>query len=219
MNELYEKHKYRKFSEIEEVEKNIVLKSQVKNFINKYKRILLIVILIILILTVITFQSTPKTLLLVICMYILMLFSIIYFNTYSIICKNNKMTIKMNMQEIQIEYCNLKNVYIENKKSRIFFKKINNYSLIILYKAPNGNISTIQLPLMFLNKNDLNRFLKNFIVKTKKSNNVIKAQKYQLKRLLIKIALFIIIWLIIIITLIIWEQAWFGKFSQVFLTD
>ena len=129
------------------------------------------------------------------------------------------MTIKMNMQEIQIEYCNLKNVYIENKKSRIFFKKINNYSLIILYKAPNGNISTIQLPLMFLNKNDLNRFLKNFIVKTKKSNNVIKAQKYQLKRLLIKIALFIIIWLIIIITLIIWEQAWFGKFSQVFLTD
>lgn len=203
MNELYEKNKYRKFSEIEEVEKDIVLKSRVKNFINRYKKILLIAILIILVLIIVTFHSTPKTLLLVICMYILMLFSIIYFNTYSIICKNNKMTIKMNMQEIQIEYYNLKNVYIENKKSRIFFKKRNNYSLIILYKAPNGNISTIELPVMFLNKNDLNKFLKNFIVKTKKSNNVVKAQKYQLKRLLIKMALFILIWLIIIITVII----------------
>lgn len=203
MNELYEKNKYRKFSEIEEVEKDIILKSRVKNFINKYKRVVLIAILVILVLIIVTFHSTPKTLLLVICMYILMLFSIIYFNTYSIICKNNKMTIKMNMQEIQIEYCNLKNVYIENKKSRIFFKKRNNYSLIILYKAPNGNISTIELPVMFLNKNDLNKFLKNFIVKTKKSNNVVKAQKYQLKRSLIKMALFILIWLIIIITVII----------------
>lgn len=203
MNELYEKHKYRKFSEIEEVEKDIVLKSRVKNFINKYKWCLLIATLIILVLIIATFHSTPRTLLLVLCMYILMLFSIIYFNTYSIICKNNIMTIKMNMQEIQIEYCNLKNVYIENKKIRIFFKKRDNYSLIILYKAPNGNISTIQLPLMFLNRNDLNKFLKNFIVKSKKSNNVIKAQRYQLKRLLIKMALFIIIWLIIIITVII----------------
>lgn len=203
MNELYEKNKYRKFSEIEEVEKDIILKSRVKNFINKYKRVVLIAILVILVLIIVTFHSTPKTLLLVICMYILMLFSIIYFNTYSIICKNNKMTIKMNMQEIQIEYCNLKNVYIENKKSRIFFKKRNNYSLIILYKAPNGNISTIELPVMFLNKNDLNKFLKNFIVKTKKGNNVLKAQKYQLKRSLIKMALFILIWLIIIITVII----------------
>lgn len=203
MNELYEKNKYRKFSEIEEVEKDIVLKSRVKNFINRYKKILLIAILIILVLIIATFHSTPKTLLLVICMYILMLFSIIYFNTYSIICKNNKMTIKMNMQKIEINYHDLKNVYIENKQSRIFFKKRNNYSLIILYKAPNGNISTIELPLMFINKKDLNKFLENFIVKNKKSNNVVKAQKYQLKRLLIKMALFVLIWLVIIITLII----------------
>lgn len=202
MKELYEKHKYRKFSEIEEVEKDIVLKSRVKNFVNRYKWLLLILITIILILIIATFHSTPKTLLLVLCMYMLTLFSIIYFNTYSIICKNNKMTIKMNMQEIEIEYYNLKNIYIENKKSRVFFKKRDNYSLIILYKAPNGNISTIQLSLMFLNKNDLNKFLKNFIVKSKKSNNIIKAQKYQLKRLLIKMALFIIISLIIIITII-----------------
>lgn len=203
MNELYEKNKYRKFSEIEEVTKNIQLKAEVKNFINRHKKILLIILLAISILIIVTFHSTPKTLLLVFCMYILIILCIIYFNTFTIICKNNKMTIRINMQEIEINYNDLKNIYIENKQSRIFFKKRNNYLLIILYKAPNNNISTLELPLMFINKKDLNKFLENFIVKNEKSNNVAKAQKYQLKRLLIKMTLFILIWLIIIITVII----------------
>lgn len=203
MNELYEKNKYRKFSEIEEVIKNIQLKAEVKNFINRHKKILLIILIAISILIIVTFHSTPKTLLLVFCMYILIILCIIYFNTFSIICKNNKMTIRMNMQEIKINYHDLKNIYIENKQSRIFFKKRNNYLLIILYKAPNGNISTIELPLMFINKKDLNKFLENIIVKNKKSNNVVKAQKYQLKRLLIKIGVFILIWALIIISILI----------------
>jgi len=203
LNELYKKNKYRKFSEIEEVTKNIQLKAKVKNFINRHKKILLITLLAISILIIVTFHATPKTLLLVFCMYILIILCIIYFNTFSITCKNNEMTIRVNMQEIEINYHDLKNIYIENKQSRIFFKKRNNYLLIILYKTPNGNISTVELPLMFINKKELNKFLENFIVKNKKSNNVVQAQKYQLKRLLIKIALFIIIWLIIIITLII----------------
>ncbi len=203
MNELYKKNKYRKFSEIEEVTKNIQLKAKVKNFINRHKKILLITLLAISILIIVTFHSTPKTLLLVFCMYILIILCIIYFNTFSITCKNNKMTIRVNMQEIEINYHDLKNIYIENKQSRIFFKKRNNYLLIILYKTPNGNISTVELPLMFINKKELNKFLENFIVKNKKSNNVVKAQKYQLKRLLIKIGVFILIWALIIISILI----------------
>lgn len=202
-NEIYEKNKFRKFSEIQKVENDIVLKARVKNFIDRYKKILWLTMIIISILIIITFYSTPKTLLLVFCMYILMIFCTIYFNTYSIICKNNKMSIRMNMQEIEIDYPNLKNVYIKNKKSRIFFKKRNNYSLIILYKAPNNNISTIELPLLFLNKNELNKFLRNFEVKEQRSNNIIKAQKYQLKRLLIRSTLFIVIFIAIIITILI----------------
>ncbi len=203
MNELYKKNKYRKFSEIEEVTKNIQLKAKVKNFINRHKKILLITLLAISILIIVTFHATPKTLLLVFCMHILTILCIIYFNTFSITCKNNEMTIRVNMQEIEINYHDLKNIYIENKQSRIFFKKRNNYLLIILYKTPNGNISTVELPLMFINKKELNKFLENFIVKNKKSNNVVQAQKYQLKRLLIKIGVFILIWALIIISILI----------------
>lgn len=200
--ELYEKNKFRKYREIEKVENDIVLKARVKNFIDKYKRILIIVLCIISVLIVLAFHSKLNVLTLVFSMLVFILLSAVYFNTYTVICKNNKMIIKMNMEEIEIEYSKLKNVYIENKKTRIFIKKRNNFLLIILYKAPNGHISNIHLPTMFLSKKATDKFLNNFKVKEEKNDNVVKAQKYQNKRLLIKIGLFILVWVGIILTII-----------------
>lgn len=202
-NELYEKNKFRKYREIETVENNVVLRSRVKNFINKYKTIIIILLLIISILLIVTFHSKINILTLAFLIFALILILSIYFNTFTIACKSNKMIIKMNMQEIEIEYSNLKNVYIENKKTRIFIKKRNNFSLVILYKTQNGNISNIYLPTIFLNPKDTNIFLRAFKLKEIKSNaNIVKAQKYQIKRLLIKAILFVIVWLGIILTIL-----------------
>ena len=112
------------------------------------------------------------------------------------------MNVKMNMQEIKIDYSDIKNIYIEKRKIRLFIKKKYYFSLVILYKAPNKNISNINLPTTFLNEKDLEKFLNVFTLKEIKSNNIEKAQKYQLKMLLIKIAAFFIVWLIIIISLL-----------------
>jgi len=201
-NELYEKNKFRKYREIEQVENDVVLKARVKNFIDKYKKILIIVLCIISILLILSFHSNLKILVLTFFMLVFILLLSIYYNTFTIICKNNKMIIKMNMQEIKIEYSKLKNVYIENKKTRILIKKRDNFLIVILYKAPNGNISNIYLPTMFLNKNDINKFLKTFKVKEEKSDNIVKAQKYQIKRLLIKTILFVLVWIAIILTIL-----------------
>ena len=202
MNELYEKNKFRKFREIEKVENDVILKAMVKNFLNKYNKILIIVLCIISILLILAFHSKLNILALTFLMFAIILILSVYYNTFTVICKNNKMIIKMNLQEIEVEYSNLKNVYIENKKSRLFIKKRDNFSLVILYKAPNGNISNIHLPTMFLNKNDINKFLKVFKVKEEKSDNLVKAQKYQIKRLLIKLALFVLVWGLIILTIL-----------------
>ena len=202
MNELYERNKFRKYKEIEKVENDIILKARVKNFLDKYGKILLIILSIILVLLIGAFYSNFKMLTLSILMLIMILFLAIYYNTFTIICKNNKMIIKINMQEIEVKYSNLKNIYIENKKTRIFIKKRDNFSLIILYKTPTGNISNIHLPIIFLKKNDIVKFLETFKVKETKSDNVLKAQQYQLKRLVIKIGLFIVVWGLIILTII-----------------
>lgn len=200
-NELYEKNKCRKSREIENVKKDIILKARLKNFINGYSKFIYITLLIISVLLIISFYSNIKALISTFLMLIIIVLCTIYFNAFTIICKNNKMIVKQTNQKLQIDYSNLKNIYIEKKQTRIFLKKTDSFSLMILYKAPNNNISNIQLPVLFLNKNDVQKFLDIFEIKQGKSNNISKAQKYQLRRLLIKVGLFILVWIVIIITI------------------
>ncbi len=201
-NELYEKNKCRKLREIENVKNDIILKARLKNFINEYSKKIYITILIVSLLIIISFYSNINTLITTFLMLITIMLCTIYFNTFTIICKNNKIIVKQNNQKLQIDYSNLKNIYIEKKQTRIFFKKTDSFFLMILYKAPNGNISNVQLPTLFLNKNNVQKFLDTFEIKQSKTNNILQAQKYQLKRLLIKIILFILVWIVIIITTI-----------------
>lgn len=201
-NEIYEKNKCRKSREIENVKKDIILKAKLKNFINEYSKFIYITLLIISILLIISFYSNMKALITTFLMLIVIVLCTIYFNTFTIICKNNKMIVKQTNQKLQIDYSNLKNIYIEKKQTRIFFKKTDSFFVMILYKAPNNHISNVQLPILFLNRNDVQKFLNNFELKQGKSNNIAKAQKYQLKRLFIKVGLFILVWIVIIIAII-----------------
>lgn len=202
-NELYEKNKSRKYREIKEIKNDMILKARVINFVKSHSKILPIILILIAILLILAFYSNLKMLLLAFFMYIIILFLSIYFNTFTIICKKNKMVIKMNMQEINIDYSNIKNIYLDKKQNRIFIKKHNYFSLILLYETPSGNISNIDFPILFLKPSDVQKFLNSFDLKEDKSNNIQKAQQYNLKRLLIKIALFILVWVLIILSLII----------------
>ncbi len=203
LNILYEKTKNRKLQEIKDVNSNIIFKARVGNLIKSYPKLIPIILILIAVILVITFHSNMRLLSLVLFMYALILMFSIYCNTFTISCKNNNMSIKTNMQEIIIAYKDLKNVFIDKKYERIFIKKREYFRLIILYKAPNGNISNVELPILFVNQKDLEKFLNNFeLMPEKNVKNIEKAREYKLKRLLIKAGLFILIWILILITLI-----------------
>ena len=203
LNILYEKTKNRKLQEIRDVSSNIIFKARVGNLIKSYPKSIPIVLMLIAVILVIAFHSNIRLLSLVLLMYVLILMFSIYCNTFTISCKNNNMSIKTNMQEIIIAYKDLKNVFINKKYERIFIKKREYFRLIILYKAPNGNISNVELPILFVNQKDLEKFLNNFeLMPEKNVKNLERAREYKLKRLLIKAGLFILIWILILITLI-----------------
>ena len=156
----------------------------------------------ILVVLILAFSTNRNALLLTFFMFIIIVFFIIYFNTFTISCKNNKMIVKSNNKKIEIDYSNLKNIYIEKKQSRIFIKKRDSFFIMILYKTSNNNINNIELTTLFLNKKEVQKFLDSFELKESKNNNIVKAQKYQLKILLIKVSLFIFVWSVIIITML-----------------
>ncbi len=200
---LYEKTKNRKLQEVRDVSSNIIFKARVGNLIKSYPKCIPIVLILIAVILVITFHSNMRLLSLVLFMYALILMFSIYCNTFTISCKNNNMSIKTNMQEIIIAYKDLKNVFIDKKYERIFIKKREYFRLVILYKAPNGNISNVELPILFVSQKDLEKFLNNFeLMPEKNVKNLERAREYKLKRLLIKAGLFILIWILILITLI-----------------
>lgn len=200
---LYEKNKNRKLQEISQVNNNIIFKARVGNLIKSYPRIIPITLILIAIVLILVFHSSIKLLGLVFFMYALILMFSVYCNTFTISCKNNNMNIRTNMQEIIINYKNLKNIFIDKKYERIFIKKREYFKLVILYKAPNGNISNVELPTLFVSEKDLEKFLNNFeLMPEKNVKNIEKAREYKLKRLLIKIGLFILVWLLILITII-----------------
>lgn len=201
-NELYENNKSRKLREISIVKNDTILKAKLGNFTNRYTKIIWIILSIVFTLVIWSFRTNINALLLSLLMLIFILVFTIYLNTYTITCKNNKMIVKTNNQKVEIEYPNLKNIYIEKSKNRIFIKKRASFFIVILYKAPNRNISNIELPVLFLNQEQVQKFLNCFELKEEKNNNIIKAKKYQLKRWLIKMIAFIIILTIIIITII-----------------
>ena len=200
---LYEKNKNRKLQEISQVNNNIIFKARVGNLIKSYPRIIPITLILIAIVLILVFHSSIKLLGLVFFMYALILMFSVYCNTFTISCKNNNMSIRTNMQEIIINYKNLKNIFIDKKYERIFIKKREYFKLVILYKAPNGSISNVELPTLFVSEKDLEKFLNNFeLMPEKNVKNIEKAREYKLKRLLIKIGLFILVWLLILITII-----------------
>ena len=121
-NELYEKNKSRKLREIKQVKNDIILKARLKNFANRNAKISCIIVLMILVVLILAFSTNRNALLLTFFMFIIIVFFIIYFNTFTISCKNNKMIVKSNNKKIEIDYSNLKNIYIEKKQSRIFIK-------------------------------------------------------------------------------------------------
>lgn len=216
-NEVYEKNKHRKYREIIDIKKstdlvdlkhkyrakrNIVLKGRVANLFKKHKFITSISLIIITIILILNFYSNLKALSLIFLMYFILLILIMFYNTYTIKYTDNKVYIKTNMQQINFDFKDLKNIYLEKTKIRYFIKQRNTYSLVILYKTPKEDISTIEFPVIFLRQNDVDIFLDNFIISEDKCNNIQKAREYNIKRLLIKVGLFIIVWIAIIISLL-----------------
>ena len=112
----------------------------------------------------------------------------------------------------EVSFIDLQTTSSEKARARKKFKR----NLLILFNLVFAGF--ILLPLLyavsvaFMPSNELfttevnllpqTITLNNFKVKEDKSDNVVKAQEYQNKRLLIKIGLFILVWILIIVTIV-----------------
>lgn len=198
--EIYEKNRYRKNGTLTNIKSDIILKGKVYNYIIENKYWLLVITLLSIILIAVTFHSNIKLIGLIILLIFMMIISAIYFNTFTITCKKGLITINMYVQQIEIQYKDLKSVYLERTKTTFFFVPMYTYLICLLYKNPNGEISDIKLPAIFLTKELVVNFLDNFEMNKIDHKFIEQNKNYKMKRLLIRLIIALIFLILIIIT-------------------
>lgn len=194
-NIIYEKEKYRTYSEIEKIDDNFILKTNILSTIKTYSKIIIPLFTIYIIFILLT----SKYFLTIYSFTIILLMLIFFFNSYKIEGKNNKVSIKMNAQEIKLDYMQIKSIYLEKRRIRVFFKNFSSYYIVIIYRTLTNNITDIHLPTIFIDCVHINKFLEHFKVKKTNKNYIEKAYRHNVKRKLIKATLFVIFLISIII--------------------
>ena len=174
--EIYNKCNSKKYSLITNIEQPVTLKSNFANFLDKYKWGLLIGFLALIVFLITTLQFNIKILLCFLVIAVFLLISLIYYNTFKLIIKDDKLIINIMFREITLKREDLLTVYIERQKSRIlliiptFF-----YSINILYKDKD-NVNGYSLSTIMLKKKDVLNFFNHF------EFNVLKKQKEEDKK-------------------------------------
>ena len=197
--DIYKKNKNRKIEEIEEITSDFSLKTNFKNILKYHKNIVLLVCIIIIVLIIITFRSSLNVMLSAFLLIGLLLLSSLFFLSFSIIGKEDKFIIKSSGEEVIIPYSRVKHIYLEENTDRIFIKKRNYYTLVILYETQKQNICDIRLSTLLLDKDEFRNWLEYFKLKPTNINYQEKCIKYKRKRFFKKFILFCFLMLIAII--------------------
>ncbi len=169
--ELYTKCNHNKYSQITKVLQTYNIKSNIKNLLNNYGISILIGLIILLLLLIYTFRSNLIIVLYCIILLAFMALMTIFYSTYKITLKEDKLITRINLQDNIIPYTKLNNIYLSRERVRIFFIPIYTYSLKVTYFIDEEKINILTFPVIMLNKEELNKFFKCFEVESFKNQD------------------------------------------------
>ena len=200
--ELYSKCNHNKYSQVTKVLQTYTLKSNIKNLINNYGIAMLICIMALLVLLFYTFKSNLIIVLYCMILLSLMFLMTIFYSTYKITLKEDKIITRINLQDSIIQYDKLNNIYLSRERVRVFFIPIYTYNLKITYFIGEEKINIITFPVVMLNKEEVNKFFKCFEVKSFKNQDK-EIEKENIDRINTYKAIGIVIGIIFIILFIV----------------
>ena len=160
--ELYKKCNNKKYSAIADIKQPAVLKSTFSIFLDKYKFAILIGTIIFAIFVVLTYKLNFQIFLCILAIFALLIVALIYYNTYKVEIKNNKLIINIMFRKIEISINDIATIYISKYESNLLaIIPFNNYSVNIVY-SDNNNIKGYSLSTIMTRKTDIQKFFEKF---------------------------------------------------------
>lgn len=197
--EIYRTNQNRKIQEIAEIQGDFAITSSVNHLLKNHPYRIVIIVSIIILLFLFTFYQNPKALFSAVLLFGFILFAAIFFQSFSIVGKKKKITVKADGQEIIIPYDKLKQLYIEETYFHLFFKKYYQYFLVLLYESSNHHICDIKLSTTLLQEKEVEDLWKKVKLKPCQVNYQRQCSNHKKRRFFKKAILFVLLSLIIFI--------------------
>ena len=166
---VYQKCNHSRFTQVRNVLETAKIRSNIRNLLKNYGKIILITFIVIMIFLIATFWNNLTILFYAVRLPIALgIFAIIY-GTYYINLEEDGVKFKINFQENKIPYNKLIGIYLTKKKKRFFFIPIYYYAIEITEYVDKEKMNVYSFPTIMLNKKELIQFFNSFEVKVIKS--------------------------------------------------
>ena len=200
--EFYSKCNTKLYSQIVEIKDNPKLHSNFKLFLKDNKIGIIIFVIIFLALCLYSFKLNIGIVFTAILMLFILVFGMIYYNTYTIEGKDEKLICNIDFKKMKIEYKDLINIYLSRKNSKLLmFFPIYMYSLNIIFWKDDEQVY-MTLSTIMVNKNELVKFFENFefevLPEQAKEDEKINQQKQTKKALIITATIILGVLLVIL---------------------
>lgn len=201
--DIYKENKNRRYCPIIDIKsENIGIESSPIKFIKENWIKFLIGTLVILLLLVVTFYKDLVVLVSVLAFLAFIVGACILSSTYSMKCKEETLSLKLNLQKFEVSYSRIANIYISREFTVSDLIPMFTYTLVIRYVDNMNFLKELTFPTLFLKSEDIEKFLDNFITQKEQSKECIKYEKYKLSKNIFKIAGFLLFIIAIILVVI-----------------
>lgn len=209
---VYDKCNHNKYSKITEINGNLELRANCKNFFANFGAIILIVLLIFLIMFIYAFKSNPMAILYCFGIIIALFILALYNSTYKLTINSKELHLQSGFEQNKLNIEDIINIYLSKTKMRFLGFPVNAYSINIIYNQKDANNENKQilftLPAIMLDKKQVIKFFSGIkTIKIKDEEEEIKEKEKNNK--LVKKTIFWVC-LVAFIIFAIWASRFYG---------
>lgn len=201
--DIYNKVNNKLYCQITDINGNSSLHSNFKVFVKNYKIQIAIFIVLFFALLFYAYKLNFVTIGIAIVMVLILIFGLIYNNTYTIESKNERMVCNVDFSKMTIKYSDLINIYLSRKNSKmLMFFPVYTYSLNIIF-VKDGQQVCMTLSTIMLDKNEIIKFFDKFkfevLPQQEQENERIKNERQTKKAIYITTAIVLIVIFVILL--------------------
>ena len=163
LKELYLKNQDRRYSAVESVKKDNV-KLEMKPLLTMKKNIVWLLLMLVIVIGLLLLHFDLKYFLVSMMLIGILVLVFIFGNKSSLTCCKDCLNVKQGVQNLNIPYENLRNVYIGRVSGLLFFLPAFNYNIVVRYEDNFSFLRELEFSLLCSDHNEVEKFINNFEV-------------------------------------------------------